>query len=67
MLLNIMSALFFIIVAWWSLQALKFERFVRNPNSPQAKLLLILLSIVLGTIVAQFFRDYLNWFSNMYP
>jgi uncharacterized integral membrane protein (TIGR02327 family) len=62
-LLNIAAALFFIIIAWWGLQALKFEKLVRNPQSAQAKLLQILLSIALGTVIANFFTDYLSWFT----
>jgi uncharacterized integral membrane protein (TIGR02327 family) len=62
-LLNIAAALFFIIVAWWALQALKFEKLVRNPRSPQAKVLQIILSIALGSLIATFFTDYLTWFT----
>jgi hypothetical protein len=62
-LINIAAILFFIIIAWWSLQALKFERFVKEPNSSRAKLLQILLAIALGSIIARFFIDYVTWFS----
>ncbi len=62
-LLNIAAALFFIIIAWWALQALKFEKLVRQPRSPQAKVLQMILSIALGTLVANFFTDYLSWFT----
>jgi uncharacterized integral membrane protein (TIGR02327 family) len=62
-LLNIASALFFIMIAWYALQALKIERILHAPNSPRAKLLRILLSVVIGTQVSEFFTNYLTWFN----
>lgn len=61
------SALVYIILtivsiggSWWALQAFRFDLFVKNPNSAQAKLLQILLSIFLGHGVARFFLEYLG-------
>lgn len=61
------SALMYIILtivsiagSWWALQAFRFDLFVKKPDSAQAKLLQILLSIFLGHGVAQFFLEYLG-------
>lgn len=62
-MLNIVSAIFFIIIAWWGLQALNMGGWLRHPESAQAKTLQILLSIVIGYNVSTFFTDYLSWFT----
>jgi uncharacterized integral membrane protein (TIGR02327 family) len=60
-LLSIISHLAFIAVAWYALQALHFEKFLRANRVFQARLLYLLLAIVLGSIVSNFFLDYLSW------
>ncbi len=60
-LLSIFSHLVFIVLAWWSLQALNFEKFLRKNRVAQARLLYVLLAIVMGSIVSNFFLDYLFW------
>ena len=61
-------SLFFIVmvlicigVSWWALQSLRFELFIRNPGSGQAKVLHLLLSVILGYQVAKFIIDYFSW------
>ncbi|WP_126428833.1 DUF1146 family protein [Brevibacillus marinus] len=61
------SALMYIILtiasiaaSWWALQAFRFDLFVKKPDSAQAKLLQMLLSIFLGHGVTQFFMEYLG-------
>lgn len=48
-------------LAWWSLQHLKLDLFVRHPQSPQARMLQLLIAIVLGHFVSEFILKYLNW------
>jgi uncharacterized integral membrane protein (TIGR02327 family) len=60
-LISILSHLVFIGLAWWSLQALKFDVLLRANHVFQARLLYILLSIALGSTVSNFFLDYLLW------
>jgi uncharacterized integral membrane protein (TIGR02327 family) len=59
--LNIVLSVVFIGVSWWALQAFRFDLFVKKPDSAQAKLLQILLSIFIGYGVARFFMEYLGW------
>lgn len=60
-LLSIISHLAFIAVAWWALQALNYEKILRANRVFQARLLYILLAIVIGTAVSNFFLDYIVW------
>ncbi|UII55725.1 DUF1146 family protein [Cytobacillus spongiae] len=60
-LVSIFSHLVFIALAWWALQALNYERFLRANHVIQARVLFILLSIVIGSSVSNFFLDYLLW------
>lgn len=60
-LLHIAISLASIYLCWWALQGLKFERFVREPGSPQAKLLHLILAVILGHHFASFLTAYLGW------
>ena len=60
-LLGIISHLIFIAVAWWALQAINLEKMLRPNRVLQARLLYILLAIVIGSSVGNFFLDYLQW------
>ncbi|EXX85629.1 membrane protein [Paenibacillus darwinianus] len=60
-LLSIAVTLLSIYLAWVVLQELKPEAFLKRPNSPRAKMLLVMLAIILGHAFATFILDYLNW------
>ncbi|SEN50872.1 conserved hypothetical integral membrane protein [Mesobacillus persicus] len=60
-LVSIVSHLAFIALAWWALQALHFDKLLRANRVFQARVLYILLSITIGSIVSNFFLDYLLW------
>lgn len=60
-LLSILSHLVFIAVTWWALQSINFEKFLRKNRVAEARLLYVLASIVIGSIVSDFFLDYLFW------
>ncbi|MCR8645076.1 DUF1146 domain-containing protein [Paenibacillus sp. N1-5-1-14] len=47
-------------LAWWGLQEVRFDVFLRRPKSPAAKMLQILLAITIGSSVAGFFMSYLG-------
>lgn len=63
--LGIVSHLFFFAVTWWALQALNFEKLLRANKVVQARVLYILLTVAIGSLVSNFFLDYLSWSSNM--
>lgn len=48
---------------WWLLQAVRFDLFMKNPSNFQVKGLQIVLSIVIGYLLGQFFMDYAYWSS----
>lgn len=50
-----------IALAFWALQAFRFDLFLKNPRSGQAKTLMILLSVVLGYGTAEFLMVYGSW------
>lgn len=58
---NIVITILCIWAAWWAMQSFRFDVFLRDPKGSKAKMLMILLSIVLGHGVARFIIDYLQW------
>jgi uncharacterized integral membrane protein (TIGR02327 family) len=60
-LLSIFVYVLFIGLSWWALQEFRFDVLLRRPKSPQSKLLLIFLSIVLGYQLGSFFLTYLQY------
>lgn len=63
--INITLSLLLIAVSWWALQAIKFDLFIRNVNSGQAKLIHILLAILIGHGAARFLIDYMQWSNHL--
>ncbi|MDA3129956.1 DUF1146 family protein [Aliibacillus thermotolerans] len=59
-IIHIIVNLFFLVIVWWSLQSFRFDVFVRDPDSPRAKVLVILVTIALTYLVSSFFLDYLK-------
>jgi uncharacterized integral membrane protein (TIGR02327 family) len=51
----------FMAITWWSLQALNIEKWIKAGKVIQARALLILLTIAIGSMVSNFFLDYLLW------
>ena len=65
-LTGIITHLLFIAVTWWALQALNFDKLLRSNSVIKARVLYILLTIAIGSIVSDFFLDYLG-FANQLP
>jgi uncharacterized integral membrane protein (TIGR02327 family) len=60
-LLGILSHVVFIAIAWWALQAVRLDKLIKPNHVFQARLLYILLAIILGSSVSNFFLDYYQW------
>ncbi|AEH49602.1 DUF1146 family protein [Parageobacillus thermoglucosidasius] len=60
-LVSIIVHLVFIAITWWTLQGVRLEAILRPNRVFQGRLLYILLTIVIGSTVANFFLDYLSW------
>jgi uncharacterized integral membrane protein (TIGR02327 family) len=60
-MLSILSHLIFIALSWWALQAVRLDQLLKAGHVFQARLLYILLAIIIGSSVSNFFLDYLQW------
>jgi uncharacterized integral membrane protein (TIGR02327 family) len=60
-LLSLLSHLVFIAISWWALQAVRLEKLIRPNHVFQARLLYVLLAIIIGSSVSNFFLDYYQW------
>ncbi|CAH0345096.1 DUF1146 family protein [Bacillus sp. CECT 9360] len=60
-LIGIVAHLFFIAITWWALQALQFDKLLRSNSVVKARVLYILVTVAIGSVVSNFFLDYLSW------
>ncbi len=58
-LISILSHIVFIAVTWWALQSVQYEKWMKPNKVLQIRLLLILVTIAIGSTVSNFFLDYL--------
>ncbi|MEC3884185.1 DUF1146 family protein [Halobacillus sp. HZG1] len=64
-ILSMTSHLIFIIIAWRVLQSINFDAFFRKNKVFEARALLILVTIALGTTVSNFFLDFIKWSNSL--
>ncbi|GIP40956.1 hypothetical protein J31TS4_42360 [Paenibacillus sp. J31TS4] len=50
-----------IVLAWFGIQQLRLDKFIKQPKSPAGIVLQVFLSLALGYQVARFLLDYLSW------
>lgn len=62
----ILANVFFIGISFYALQALMMDKIIKKNCVFQAQLFYILTSIMIGSIVANFFLNLTNW-SNQLP
>ncbi|WP_413788917.1 DUF1146 family protein [Psychrobacillus mangrovi] len=62
----ILANVFFIGISFYALQAMMIEKVIKKNKVFQAQLLFILISIMIGSTVANFFLNLTNW-SNQLP
>lgn len=62
-LIHILLSILFIGLSWWTLQIVRWDLFLSKPQSAQAKLLVIFISIIFGLLLTEFFISYFNWSS----
>lgn len=60
-LISIIVHIFFIGITFWALQALNFEKLLKPNRVFQARLLMIILTIAIGSSISNFFLNYLLW------
>jgi uncharacterized integral membrane protein (TIGR02327 family) len=64
-LLAIIVHLFFIILTWWALTAIKWESIMKKGHVAQIRLFMVLLTITISSAVSSFFLDYLQYTKNI--
>ena len=57
----ILTNLVCIALSWKALQAIRLDAIIKKNHVLEARLLYILAAIALGSLVANFFLDYLFW------
>lgn len=65
-IIAILANIFFIGISFYALQAIMIDKVIKKNKVFQAQLLFILISIVIGSTVANFFLNLTNW-SNQLP
>jgi len=65
-LIAILANIFFIGISFYALQVLMMDKIIKKNRIFQAQLFYILTSIVVGSIVANFFLNLTSW-SNQLP
>ncbi|MCZ0703664.1 putative integral membrane protein (TIGR02327 family) [Natronobacillus azotifigens] len=60
-LVSIFSHIIFIIITWQVLQAVRYDHIFKKTRTFEAKIVIILLTIVIGSTVSNFFLDLINW------
>ncbi|MEW9677017.1 DUF1146 family protein [Lentibacillus sp. L22] len=58
---SIISHLIFIFITWKVVQTINFDPLVRKGKVTEARVLLLFITIVIGTGVSRFFLEILQW------
>ncbi|MYL49490.1 DUF1146 domain-containing protein [Halobacillus litoralis] len=64
-ILSMTSHLIFIIITWRVLQSINFDALFRKNKVFEARALLIIVTIALGTTVSNFFLDFIKWSNSL--
>ena len=58
--ITIVTLLFGTVLAWYALGAVRWEVFLKKPESPSSRLLRMLLAIIIGTGISGFILQYIT-------
>lgn len=58
---GMLSHIVFIVITWYVMQSINFEPLLRKNKTTEARILLLFISIIIGTGVSRFFLDILQW------
>lgn len=58
---GLLSHIVFIVITWYVMQSINFEPLLRKNKTTEARILLLFISIIIGTGVSRFFLDILQW------
>ncbi|AVR00571.1 DUF1146 family protein [Oceanobacillus sp. M65] len=62
---SMISHLIFIYLTWRVVQAINFDPLIRKGRAAEARVLLLLVTIVVGAGVSRFFLEILQWSSDL--
>lgn len=60
-MISIISHLFFIYITWRLMYCVNFDPLIRKGRGKEAQVLILLITIVVGTGVSRFFLEFLQW------
>ncbi len=60
-ILNMLSHIIFIIITWQIIQSVRLDSIFKKMRNFEARLVIIFITITIGTSVSNFFLDLLNW------
>ncbi|WP_026907707.1 DUF1146 family protein [Paucisalibacillus globulus] len=60
-MMSIISHIIFIYITWRLMQTINFEPLIRKGRGTEARILILFLTIVIGTGVSRFFLEFLQW------
>lgn len=60
-MMGIISHIVFIYITWRLVQVINFDPLIRKGRGKEAKILLLLITIVIGSGVSRFFLEFLQW------
>src|SRR5690625_1238356 len=60
-IISMVSHIIFIYITWIAIQAINIEFFVRKNRIVEARILIIFLTIAIGTTVSRFVLDIIQW------
>lgn len=58
-MLTLISHIFFILLTFWALQAVRVENVIRKYHVTQARVLYLLVSIAIGYLISSFFMEFI--------
>ncbi|MGP4059152.1 DUF1146 family protein [Halobacillus litoralis] len=64
-LLSMTSHLIFIVITWRVLQSVNFDAFFKKDRVFEARALIIMITIALGTAVSNFFLEFISWSNSL--
>ncbi|ALS38552.1 DUF1146 family protein [Enterococcus rotai] len=64
--IRIICHMMFIYVTFWAMQSIRIEQFFKAHQTSQVRLLIVLLSIVIGYTVSSFFLEFLTLCRNLF-
>lgn len=60
-MVNITSHIIFIFITWQVLQSVRLDGIFKKERVAEARILVILITIVIGSTASNFFLDLINW------